>query len=246
MPLAYEEEAIKAQAVACYTNALRLKNANQNSNEGDISDDTTVHQGYIDKTERKEKWGKDFNKYEEKLQKAVTDVENMAIYYNDKLCVAAFSAISNGKTEDAENLWGTEVPYLKSVKSDGDKLSPGYASVVSLDKDDFIKILEKEKIKTDNIKSLKNIIKIEEKSPCGTVLKCEINGKSYTGEEVRKIFSLRSPTFTVKSTDSSVTFSVTGYGHGIGLSQYGSNYLAQQGYSYKEILEHYYTDIEIK
>ncbi len=246
MPLAYEKEAIKAQAVACYTNALRLKSANNSTDESDISDNTAVHQGYIDKSERKEKWGKDFEKYEEKLQNAVSEVENQAIYYNNKLCVAAFSAISNGKTEDAKNLWGTDVPYLKSVKSQGDKLSAGYASTLSFNKDDFIKILKKNDIDTNNIHSLKSTIKITENSSAGTVLKCKVNGKAFTGEEVRKIFSLRSPTFTVKCTDTAVTFSVTGYGHGIGLSQYGSNYLAQQGYDYKEILKHYYTGIEIK
>ncbi len=247
MPLAYNNEAIKAQAVACYTNALRLKSSSQNeSDEGDISDNTAVHQGYIDKSQRKEKWGEDFEKYEKKLQNAVKEVKNEAIYYNDKLCVAAFSAISNGKTEDARYLWGSDVPYLKSVDSKGDKLSPGYASTLSYSKKDFLKIAEKEGVKTNDINSLKNTIKIAETSPAGTVLKCEINGKNFTGEEIRKMFSLRSPTFTVKATDSTVTFSVTGYGHGIGLSQYGSNYLAQKGYTYKEILEHYYTGAEVK
>ncbi len=246
MPLAYEEEAIKAQAVACYTNALRMIKQGKDKNNSNISDDTTIHQGYVDKTERKAKWGEDFEKYESKLQSAVNEVENLAIYYNDNLCIAAFCAVSNGKTEDAENLWGSSVPYLKSVKSDGDKLSPGYATTVSFDKKDFLKALKDSNINYDNITSLKNTLKVTEKSSAGTVLSCNLNGKTYTGEDIRKIFSLRSPTFTVKSTDSSVTFSVTGYGHGIGLSQYGSNYLAQQGYSYEEILKHYYTDVEIK
>ncbi len=246
MPLAYEEEALKAQAIACYTNALRLKSTSDNKSNGDISDNTAIHQGYIDENERKKKWGKDFEKYEEKLQDAVNSVENTAIYYNDELCVAAFCAISNGKTEDAKYLWGTEVPYLKSVESEGDKLSPGYASTLSYSKSEFTKLIKNEKNKTDNINTLKNIIKTTKKSPSGTVLKCEINGNEYTGEEVRKLFSLRSPTFTVKSTDSAITFSVSGYGHGIGLSQYGANYLAQQGYSYEEILKHYYTGVEIK
>ncbi len=245
MPLAYNEEAIKAQAVACYTNALRLKLANAKGNE-DISDNTAVHQGYIDKAQRKEKWGKDFEKYEKKLENAIKEVENKAIYYDNKLCVAAFCAISNGQTEDAQNLWSTAVPYLKSVNSEGDKLSPGYASTVSYSRENFLKIAEKSDVKISGIKSLDNIIKINEKSSTGTVLSCAINGKSFTGEQVRKMFSLRSPTFTVKATAEVVTFSVYGYGHGIGMSQYGANYFAQEGYTYDKILKHYYNDIEIK
>ncbi len=244
MPLAYNEEALKAQAVACYTNALRQKNLGTEKN-GDISDDTTVHQGYIDADQRKEKWGKDFEKYEKKLQKAVEDVEGEALYYKNQLCVAAFCAISNGKTEDAENLWGTKVPYLVSVDSEGDTLSPTYTSTVSFSKNEFIKIAEKLGSDKEKLSDLKTSVKITKKSLSGTVLKITVGGKELTGEEIRKAFSLRSPTFTVKTTKNAVTFNVSGYGHGIGMSQYGANYLAENGYSYKDILEHYYSGTKI-
>ncbi len=246
MPLAYHEEAIKAQAVACYTNALRLKNSQSDAQKGDISDDSKVHQGYIDEAQRREKWGEDFEKYEQKLKEAVKAVENEALYYNGELCVAAFYAISCGKTEDAENIWGTEVPYLKSVKSEGDKLSPQYASTVSFNREDFIKYAKNLDLTESDISDIKTAVKITEKSDSGTVLSATVCDKNFTGEEVRKAFSLRSPVFTVKTTADTVTFSVSGYGHGVGLSQYGSDYMARQGSTYKEILEHYYTDIEIK
>ena len=243
MPLAYNEEAIKAQAVACYTNAIRQKQLG-NTKNGDISDDTATHQGYIDVEQRKEKWGESFEKYEKKLQNAVKAVEGEALYYDNKPCVAAFCAISNGKTENAECIWGTTVPYLVSVDSKGDKLSPTYASTVSFTKDEFLKIIEKNgaSIEADDIAST---VKITEKSDTGTVLKVTVGSKSFTGEEIRKMFSLRSPTFTIKATKNAVTFSVSGYGHGIGMSQYGANYYAEKGYDYKEILEHYYTGVEI-
>jgi stage II sporulation protein D len=93
--------------------------------------------------------------------------------------------------------------------------------------------------------NLKDSIKITKKSLSGTVLKITVGGKELTGEEIRKAFSLRSPTFTVKTTKNAVTFNVSGYGHGIGMSQYGANYLAENGYSYKDILEHYYSGTEI-
>lgn len=245
MPLAYHEEALKAQAVACYTNALRLKKENTDS-QGHISDDSTVHQGYIDVNQRKEKWGSDFEKYETKLKNAVKSVENQALFYNDELCVAAFYAISCGKTEDAKNIWGTEVAYLKPVPSEGDKLSPSYASAVAFNKGDFTVAAKNAKLLEKEPSSLENIIKIEETSASGTVLWATVNGKKFTGEQIRKAFSLRSPVFTVKTTADTVTFSVCGYGHGVGMSQYGADYLAKQGNTYKEILTHYYTGAEVK
>lgn len=244
MPLAYNEEAIKAQAVACYTNALRQKSLGNEEN-GDISDDTAVHQGYIDEAQRKEKWGNDFEKYEKKLQNAVKAVENEALYYNGELCIAAFCAISNGTTENAKNLWGTDVPYLVSVESEGDKLSPAYASTVSFSKEEFLKIAENEGVDKEKLADLTKAIEITKKSTTGAVLNAKMGGKEFTGEELRKAFSLRSPTFTVKATKNAVTFSVSGYGHGIGMSQYGANYYAEKGWDYKEILEHYYNGAEV-
>ena len=245
MPLAYHEEALKAQAIACYTNALRMK---KESGEKDshITDDSTVDQGYVDVEQRKEKWGKDFEKYETKLKKAVKSVENQALFYDDELCVAAFYAISCGKTEDAKNIWGSEVPYLKPVSSEGDKLSPQYASSVAFDKADFLTIAKKFKLISKEPSTLENIIKIDEQTPSGTVLHVTINGKKFTGEQIRKAFSLRSPVFTIKTTADTLTFSVCGYGHGVGMSQYGADYLAKQGNTYEEILTHYYTGAEIK
>lgn len=245
MPLAYHEEALKAQAVTCYTNALRLKLNTEKTNNADISDNTAIHQGYINEAERKAKWGNDFEKYESKLKNVVNSVKNQAIYYNEQLIVAAFFAISCGKTESSGNLWSENVPYLTSVESQGDCLSPQYATSVSFSLDEFVSKMKNTKAEF-NINSLTNAVAITKISPTGTVLKAEINGNSYTGEEIRSIFSLRSPVFTVNSTDSAITFNVLGYGHGIGMSQYGADYFARQGYTYKDILMHYYTGVVIK
>lgn len=245
MPLSYHEEALKAQAIACYTNALRLKNLSENSATYHISDDSSVHQGYLSKEQREEKWGEDFDKYESKLKSIVKSVENLAVYYDDELCVTAFHAISGGKTESAENIWGEKVPYLVSVKSTGDNLSPQYSSTVVFEKDEFIQIA-KDLTGNKSIKNLKNSLKIQEKSKSGTVLKVTLEKKDFTGEQIRKAFSLRSPVFTIKATEKTVTFNVTGYGHGVGMSQYGADFMARQGSSYEEILKHYYKGVEIK
>lgn len=245
MPLSYHEEALKAQAIACYTNALRLKNSSENGATYHISDDSSIHQGYLNKEQRQEKWGEDFSKYESKLESIVKSVENLAIYYEEDLCVAAFHAISSGKTESAENIWGEKVPYLTTVKSNGDNLSPQYSSVVVFEKDEFIEIA-KDLIKNKNIKNLKNIMEIKEKSKAGTVLNVVLDKKEFTGDEIRKAFYLRSPVFTIEATEKNVTFNVIGYGHGVGMSQYGADFMARQGSSYEEILKHYYKGIEIK
>lgn len=245
MPLSYHEEALKAQAIACYTNALRLKTNSKSDAAYHISDDSSVHQGYLTKEQREEKWGEDFQKYESKLEAVVKSVENLAIYYEDELCVAAFHAICSGKTESAENIWGEKVPYLTSVKSNGDNLSPQYSSVVVFEKDEFIEIA-KDLSENKNIKNLKSIIEIKEKSKAGTVLKVMLSKKEFTGDEIRKAFSLRSPVFTIEATEKTVTFNVTGYGHGVGMSQYGADFMARQGSSYEEILKHYYKGVEIK
>ncbi len=245
MPLSYHEEALKAQAIACYTNALRLKKLSENDSTYHITDDSSIHQGYLNKEQREEKWGDDFTKYEAKLESVVKSVEDLAMYYDNEPCIAAFHAISSGKTESAENIWGEKVTYLTSVKSTGDNLSPQYSSVVAFEKEDFIKIAN-DLTESNNIKKLKNIIEIKEKSKSGTVMKVTLNKKSFTGEEIRKAFSLRSPVFTVTITEKMVTFNVTGYGHGVGMSQYGADFMARQGSSYEEIIKHYYKGVVIQ
>lgn len=245
MPLAYNTEAIKAQAVACYTNALRQK-ASTTEGEAHISDDIKLHQGYIDEAQRKEKWGEDFDKYEKKLKNAVLEVQGQAMLYENELCVAAFHAVSCGKTENSRNLWGSDIPYLVSRESPGDTTNNGYATTVSYNTEGFNKCLKALSKDEKSINSTKDIIKITKASPSGTVLQATINGKSYTGEQIRTAFSLRSPVFTVKTTDDTVTFNVKGYGHGVGMSQYGANCFANDGYTYDQILKHYYTGIEIK
>ena len=245
MPLSYHEEALKAQAIACYTNALRLKNSGIYSENAHISDDSSVHQGYLNEAQRKEKWGENFEKYEAKLKALVKQVEGKALYYNNELCVAAFFALCSGTTENAENVWGEKVDYLVSVKSIGDSLSPQFTSQTSFEKKEFLSILNSLEIKTDNIKDLSSIIKITEKTKAGTVLKLKINGKELTGEELRSACSLKSCVFTVECKKEAVIFTVTGYGHGVGMSQYGADFLARQGSTYDEILKHYYKGVEI-
>lgn len=245
MPLAYNEEAIKAQAVACYTNALRQK-ADTKNQQSNITDDIKMHQGYIDEAQRREKWGADFDKYEQKLKNAVKSVENEALYYDGKLCVAAFHAISCGKTESSENLWEGKMPYLTSVDSRCDKAAKGYSSTISYNTEGFNKCIQALSPAPQAVKSLNNAIKITKTSPSGTVLEATLGANKYTGEQIRSAFGLRSPAFTLNAEDDTITFTVKGYGHGVGMSQHGASCLAEKGYTYDKILAHYYKGAEIK
>lgn len=235
----YHEEALKAQAVACYTYMLYSKESGQA-----LSDDSRTHQGYLSDEECKEKWGKKYETYHKKIVKACEEVTGKYISFNGKPIMAAFHAICSGNTESAADVWGKDVPYLKSVVSDGDRLSPDYSSELSLTAEQF-----KECCKTLNGCTLpdditKYIGKIEN-TGAGGVKSIEIGGKKYTGEEARRAFGLRSNHFKVEYKDEKFVFTVVGYGHGVGLSQYGADYMARQGSNYEEILKHYYTGTEI-
>lgn len=246
MPLSYHEEALKAQAVACYTNYQRLKSGdNKAINGADISDDPAVHQGYINFDERKEKWDKDFQKYESKLETVVNEVLGEALTYKGDYCVAAFSAIAPGKTEDAKNVWGTEIPYLVSVKSSGDSLSPTYSTTSTFTKSQFISIMKDLGVSINTKANLDDVLGDIKTSKAGTVLEITINKKTFSGEDIRNAFSLRSAVFKITTSKNEVIFKTTGYGHGVGMSQYGADYMARQGSSYKEILEHYYKGVTI-
>lgn len=248
MPITYHEEALKCQAVACFTNALRLKGAASPENMlgADISDNPDTHQGYMPEAERKEKWGKNYEKYETKLENAVRAVEGLALTYDGELCTAAFSAICTGTTESAENVWGSALPYLVGVKSSGDTLSPAYSATVSFNREKFTEAAKKLGISITDKTDFKEEIKITDTSKAGTVLKMKIRDKDFTGAEVREAFALNSAAFEIKCTETGVTFTVKGCGHGVGLSQYGADYMARQGSSYDEILKHYYKGVEIE
>ena len=241
MPVTYDEEALKAQALACYT-FLKWKQNNSESAEIESSQNSQV---YMSKEEMQKKWGKDFDKYYKKLSEAVEEVYGKIITYKNEPIMAVFHALSTGKTEDAGNVWGKEIPYLKSVSSEGDKLSPAFSSTLVLS-DEELKNLLSEKYDIDFSGDAEKWIKETDRTDVGTVTKITVCNKDLTGEQIRTALSLKSSAFTVKHTDSSFIFTVSGYGHFVGMSQYGADALAKQGFKYDEILKHYYTGVEIE
>lgn len=239
MPITYNDEALKAQAVAAYTFAVRKRTARvKNQAEYDVTDDSTKDQGYSDLKKRRERWGEDCEKNEEKLRAIVSTVRGMIITSNGEPVLAAYHAVSSGKTESAANVWGGNYPYLVGVESAGDLLCPDYLSEAAFDRaqvEDAAKKLGAESV--DDISKYISDIKT---SDTGMVLSCRFGDKTVTGAQIRTAFSLRSANFSVTVKNDRLVFVVKGHGHGVGMSQYGANYMAMQGSGFREILQWYY------
>lgn len=241
---AYHEEAIKAQIIAAHTMLLYSKeHKNDGLNGADISDSSATHQGFLTKDAQIEKWGNNYEAYREKIEKCVDEVIDLTVQYNGEPINAVFHSISNGQTENATDVWGGEYPYLISVNSVGDKLSPAYSSEAKVTAEKFKETVTKEgaELKENPEEYIGKITNTD----TGMVKTVVIGGKTFKGTEIRTLFGLKSSTFTVKYDDGNFIFTVSGYGHGVGMSQYGADYMARQGFTYTEILKHYYAGTEI-
>lgn len=237
----WEKEALKAQAVVSYTYALCCLSSPY-SDTADLTDNSSVHQAYKSRAEIREKWGDKFDIYIKNIEEAVSEVYGEYLTYDGEIIKPAYHAMSSGRTNSALDVWGKDVPYLQSVTSDGDRLSPKFISKYDFTESEMMKTLSEctdEKISTVSIgDSVKN--------SGGYVRSIDISGISFTGEKIRTAFSLRSSAFTLTQEGEVYTFTCTGYGHGVGMSQNGAQCMAQNGSRYDEILGHYYTGIEIK
>lgn len=236
MPATYNEEALKAQAVACYTYYKYIKENSDNSETAisyDISNDSSTHQGYLTNEQMKEKWGEKYDSYKNKLEQVVLSVLGECIMYDSEPILALYHAISPGKTHSAKTVFGTEMPYLQSVTAIGDNLSPDFDSKKTFTKEELIKKLNLKDIKGNMIKKITN-------DENGYVNEITLSNKSYSGIELAAELDLRSPSFTAEYKNEKYVFSVKGYGHGVGMSQYSADYMARQGSTYKEIISYFY------
>lgn len=246
MPVEFHSEALSAGAVTAATLARQQlsRGADPELMGAVISTDSSKHQAYMSIEEMKALWGDDFYRYYKKLSDAVDKSIDYSITYEDKLIVAAYHAISPGITEKAENVWLAGFPYLVSVESPGDELAPGYLTTVRLSHNDFRKEIEKQgAILSENSSEW---ISAGEYSEAGILLKMRIGNMEFSGKELRSIFGLRSPAVTLENTSEGITMTVKGYGHGVGMSQYGADYFAEKGYTWQEIITHYYPGVSLK
>jgi len=243
MPAEFEVEALKAQAVAARTYLVqKLSSASfdDRHNGGDVCTDSSHCQAYVSEKDAKEKWGKNASLYFKKCKNAVKSTEGVIAVYNGEPIKAVFHACAGGRTENASDVWGSDVAYLKSVASPGDEYAPKFRTEAEFSTDEF-----KAKLKESHgIDFTDRFIGNISRSEGGAVLSIELGDKVLKGSDVRMVFGLRSSSFDIIPCEESVVFKVTGYGHGVGMSQYGANYYAKNGDNYMEILKKYYSDID--
>ena len=228
MPASFSEEALKAQAIASRTYLINhLQSNNSISN-------TTDDQVYLTKEEMKEKWGGNYDKYYNRIKEAVTTTKGLIMYYNNEPIKAYYFSTSNGYTASSISVFNEQRDYLNSVESPFDQDN---SNTIEISKKDFCNKLD---ILCNQI-SITNIIK----DNSNRVSKITINNKEFKGTQVRKLLSLRSTDFTFNIKETTIEIITKGYGHGVGMSQYGANNMAKIGYTYEEILKYYYQDIKI-
>ena len=237
MPAEFEIEALKAQAIAART--YIVNHLLHQEEEDVIVTDTVEHQVYKNNEELKTAWGSDFHWKMEKVQDAVKATENEIITYEEQPITPTFFSMSNGYTEDAENYWGNPLPYLKSVESKWEEDHPKFTEQIIFTIDEI---------------SSKLGVSLEVNSPIPMKIKrtesnrvseLTLNNETFTGKEVREKLGLRSNDFSIEQRNEHLIFTTKGYGHGVGMSQYGANGMAEEGRNYEDILTYYYQDIEI-
>lgn len=233
MPASFNKEALKAQAVLARTYALKsIKNNTRLT-------DSSSKQNYKSVDELRSMWNASFDTYYQKVLSAVNETKGMVLTYNGDLIEAVYHSTSNGKTEDAVNVWGNSFPYLVSVESNYDNTNPSFL------KDQFISYAEISNKLSMNI-NINTNFEILSKTSGDRVEVIKINDVSYSGVEVRSLLGLRSADFSIIKNENGVVFQTKGYGHGVGMSQYGANGMAKNGYNYSQILSHYYPKTTLK
>lgn len=241
MPAEFETEALKAQALAARTYITKqlMNDQTLSAPKGSVVTDTEIHQVYKNPEELKRIWGKDYTWKLNKITEAVAATQGKILTYENLPIDASFFSTSNGYTENSEAYWKEAIPYLKSVESKWDKKSPKFydRKVISIKK--FENILG---VKLNNNESVGKITKL---TPGKRVAIVEVDGKKFTGREVREKLELKSTDFTWEIKGDSILIETKGFGHGVGMSQYGANFMAEDGKSYTDIVSHYYLGAEV-
>ena len=248
MPASFELEALKAQAAAertyvYYQLAAGRKEAHP---DADVCTDPGCCSAWLSEEAAREKWGEDFDGWESRIEEAVAATDGQTALYDGQPILAVFHSSSAGKTAEAGDVWSGDVPYLRSVDSpEGEETVPNYYSAAEFTAAEAKTLLAQAHPELTFSGGPDKWFGAVERDDSGRVSTVEVCGAPLRGVEVRRIFSLRSACFTIDAAAERVTFRVTGYGHGVGMSQYGANELARQGKTWQEILMWYYADITV-
>ncbi len=255
MPADFDTEALKAQAVLAHTYALRRRMNEKLSPDpeldgADMSDDTSRYLAYFDMAQAKEFYGGDFDEAYKKVSQAVREAKDLYLSYGGEPIAVAFHAISSGKTESAENAWGENIPYLIACDSPWDLENDSCEKRTEFSQKELAARLAAAADIPENSSADgdgQSLIETADISPSGTVLSVKIGGSyEMSGQQLAAALSLPSPCFTVEYSDGRYTFVTKGYGHLVGMSQYGADYLAKDGKSCEEILKYYFPKTQLK
>ncbi len=254
MPASFPEEALKAQAVAARTYIIHKRWLVESGETIDpmhkgaiMCDDHTHCSAYTDlSVNAGAVFGDNADSYIEKITSAVHDTDGIIMEYNGEPISAAFHAISGGRTESAADVWGSDVPYLQNVESIEDETAAMYTSEVTYAVDEVKSLMESQLPSADLSVPVEEWFKDIVRSEAGGIMTISVGGVQVKGTWLRSVLSLASTDFTVEVEDDDITFRCTGYGHGVGMSQYGAKRMADNGDDYSEILTHYYTGVELR
>ena len=248
MPANYEIEALKAQAIVARTYTIyQIMNNSSKHENADICDDFNCCQAWISKDERMAKWSaEEAESNWNKILEAVNSTSGKIITYNKEPINAFFHSNSGGITESSLNIWGgIDYPYLKSVETAGEEGYTQYSSEVDYSKEDLLNKIKEKHSECEIDFSQENCIQIIEYTTSGRVKTIKFGNVEIAGTEARTILGLKSTNFTFSIEGDNVKFLVTGYGHGVGMSQTGADALAKTGTNCEEIIKHFYTGVEI-
>ncbi len=250
MPATFESEALKAQAVAAHTYAerqhlLESENPTPELCGADFSNDSTLYQAYFSENQARLYYGDNFTVCYEKICNAVDEVLPYILEYDGTPIIAAFCSMSSGTTESAETVWGSPLEYLVPVESTADTHAPRYLETVTFTADQLSKILLEAYPQIQLGEDPASWIKEGERSASGTVLQVTAGDTEMSGQTFRQLLDLRSADFSITWQDDQFSIETKGYGHGVGMSQYGANAMAKEGASWQEILAHYYPNTQL-
>ena len=247
MPASFESEALRAQAVCARTYTLWKRSAGSHSADGaDLCDRSTCCQAYITHSEAEAKWEDLADVYTARIANAVADTDGQILTYNGTPIQAVFFSSSTDLTEDAAAVWGSSVPYLQTVSSPEGEEVPNYRSTVTLTAAQLKSQISAAGLGANLSGDPSQWITQISYTASGRVSSLRLGGVSLSGAAARSLFGLRSACFEVEEQNGIFTFRVTGYGHGVGMSQYGANAMAAGGKQWEEIVTHYFTGVAIE
>ena len=252
MPASFHIEALKAQAVAARTFAVYnmrslAGDGCENYPEADVCSLFAHCQAWIDTARMKEKWGNDFEMYFEKVSDAVESTRGQIMVYRDQPIEVLFHSTSNGFTEDAGEVFLRSLPYYQVVESRGEENSSRFRDTVVVGFEEFIEIFNRSYPRSGlTAKNIASSLRILSRTGGGRVDRLRVARIELDGTDFRRLFGLDSADFNFRFEDGNVLINTVGFGHGVGMSQVGANYMALNGYDHIEILKHYYVGVEIE